>query len=60
MRVMKMMTAKEKKAMKALALMSGCRFWKSFASKSPPMMNMKAVSGESEEGERRGGGRGER
>ena len=43
--VKKMMTANEKKAMKALALMSGCLFWKIFTSNSPPMMNMKAVSG---------------
>jgi len=41
---MKMTMAKVKKAMKALALMSGCRFWNSFTRNRPPMMNMNAVS----------------
>jgi len=40
-----MTTAKEKKAMKALAWTSGCLFWKIFTRNNPPMMNMKAVSG---------------
>ena len=48
--VKKMTTANEKKAMKALAWISGCLFWKTFTRISPPMMNMKAVS------ERGGGG----
>ena len=43
--VKKITTAKQKKAMNALAWKSGCLFWKIFASRSPPMMNMKAVSG---------------
>ena len=50
--VNKMTTANEKKAMKALAWISGCLFWKTFTRISPPMMNMKAVS----EGGGRGGG----
>ena len=48
-----MTTANEKKAMKALAWISGCLFWKTFTRISPPMMNMKAVS---ERGGRGGGG----
>ena len=51
-KVNKMTTANEKKAMKALAWISGCLFWKTFTRISPPMMNMKAVS----EGGGRGGG----
>ena len=43
-RVVKMITAKEKKAMKAFTLISGCRFWNSFARNRPPIMNIKAVS----------------
>ena len=54
MRVMKMTTAKEKKAMKAFALMSGCRFWNSFTMNRPPIMNMKAVSRGREEGREEG------
>ena len=50
-----MTTANEKKAMKALAWISGCLFWKTFTRISPPMMNMKAVS----ERGGRGGGRDE-
>ena len=46
-----MKTANEKKAMKALAWISGCRFWNTFTRISPPMMNMKAVSKEEKEGE---------
>ena len=42
--VKKMTTANEKKAMKALAWISGCLFWKTFTRISPPMINMKAVS----------------
>ena len=48
---MNMMTAKQKKAMKALAWISGCRDWSILTISSPPMMNMKAVSGREREGE---------
>ena len=55
-KVMKMMTANEKKATNAFALMSGCRFCNTLTRKSPPSINMNAVSRNAE----RGGGRGGR
>ena len=44
MTVKKMMTAKAKKAMNALARTFGWRFWYTFTRIIPPVMNMKAVS----------------
>ena len=44
--VSNMTTAKQKNAMKALALMSGCLACSTLTVSNPPMMNMNAVSGE--------------
>ena len=48
--VMKMTTAKLKKAMKAFAWIDGCRDCIIFTMSRPPMMNMKAVSAGSHQG----------
>ena len=45
-RVSSMMTAKQKNATKALALMAGCLACSILTVSNPPMMNMNAVSGE--------------